>query len=108
ANNTALIGLKAKAFLNNLQRKEEGQPVQANDIVKHRNDVIRLAAIVTGEAANAVTPKVRMDMSQFIEILLNEQDNVKDVLKSSGLAVVTREEIVNQLRLVFGVQGGAG
>ncbi len=69
ANDRALIGLKARAFINNQRRKEEGQKVHKVDIVKHRDDVLGLAAVVNGEPATAVTDSIRSDISQFIDSL---------------------------------------
>ena len=43
ANATALIPLKAHAWLNLTKRKAEGAEIDSRDIAKHRNDVFRLA-----------------------------------------------------------------
>ena len=43
----ALIGLKERAFLNLLSDREQGKKVNTRDITKHRNDVLKLAAIIT-------------------------------------------------------------
>jgi len=43
----ALIGLKERAFLNMLSDCEQGKKVNTRDITKHRNDVLKLAAIIT-------------------------------------------------------------
>ncbi len=43
----ALIGLKEKAFLNLTTERKNGKNVNTKDITKHRNDVLKLAAIVT-------------------------------------------------------------
>jgi hypothetical protein len=43
----ALIGLKERAFLNMLSDREQGKKVNTRDITKHRNDVLKLAAIIT-------------------------------------------------------------
>ena len=43
----ALIGLKERAFLNLLYDREQGMKVNTKDITKHRNDVLKLAAIIT-------------------------------------------------------------
>ena len=43
----SLIGLKERAFLNLLSDREQGKKVNTRDITKHRNDVLKLAAIIT-------------------------------------------------------------
>lgn len=45
----ALIALKVKAYLNNVLRKKSGQPVQSDDIDKHKRDVYRISHILTPE-----------------------------------------------------------
>ena len=43
----ALIGLKERAFLNLISDREQGMRVNTKDITKHRNDVLKLAAVIT-------------------------------------------------------------
>ncbi len=66
ANDIALISLKVKAFLNNRKRRSEGQQVRQVDIVKHKSDVIRLTAIVTGVAAVDVIATVKNDVAESL------------------------------------------
>lgn len=46
ASPVSLIGLKERAFLNLLADREKGKRVNTKDITKHRNDVLKLAAVV--------------------------------------------------------------
>jgi len=48
ANATALIPLKANAWLNLSKRKAGGEKLDSKDIAKHRNDVFRLAGTLPG------------------------------------------------------------
>jgi hypothetical protein len=54
ANATALIPLKANAWLNLSKRKAGGEKFDSKDIAKHRNDVFRLAGTLPG--VPCVTP----------------------------------------------------
>ena len=101
ASEIALMALKIKAFLNNRQRKQDGQTVQEVDIAKHRNDVIRLAATIVGSRARQVPDVIRKDATTFIDILTAEPDNIKDLLKPWGMTRVQKEDIIVQLRNVF-------
>jgi len=103
ANDVALIALKVKAFLNNRQRKKDGQSVQEVDITKHKNDVIRLTATVPGIEANGIPEIIRKDITAFINILPEEPDNIKDLLKPWGLSNIGKEDIIKQLRTIFGI-----
>jgi hypothetical protein len=97
----ALIALKAKAFLSNRQRKADGQPVRTIDVVKHRSDVIRLAAVIERSPADGVNFPIWRDMTEFVRILGEEQDTVRDVMKEIGLRGIDRAEIIEVLRVVF-------
>jgi hypothetical protein len=101
----ALIALKARAFLNNLQRKEEGQQVQSGDIFKHRSDVIRLTAVISGNPAYTVVEKVKVDIALFIERGLSDPEQIQTVLKSLQLGIDDPAVIIRQLRIVFGIGG---
>jgi hypothetical protein len=97
----ALIALKAKAFLSNRQRKAEGQLVRTGDIVKHRSDVIRLAAVIDRSPAGRVDFTIWRDMTEFVRVLEEEQDTVREVLTEMGLGGIERPEIIEVLKLVF-------
>jgi hypothetical protein len=101
ASDIALIALKTRAFLNNRQRKAEGQTVHEVDISKHRNDVIRLTATVGGSKARQVPEAIRNDIAAFIAAFSEEADNVKALLKPWGLSNVRKEDIITQLRDTF-------
>ncbi|WP_052201063.1 hypothetical protein [Terriglobus sp. TAA 43] len=62
----ALIPLKAKAWLDLVHRKQNGERVDQKDIEKHRADVFRLAATLTGDAGPQIDPRVQDDMKQFL------------------------------------------
>jgi hypothetical protein len=63
----ALIPLKAKAWLDLAQRKAAGnETVDSKDIDKHRTDVFRLTATLTGELGPVIDPRVKADLKQFV------------------------------------------
>lgn len=103
ASEIALIVLKAKAFLNNRQREAEGQKVQQDDIVKHRKDVIRLTAILPPEIRVDCPAVIKTDLRSFIEILQQEQPDVKALLKNLGITGVTLEQVIDQIEQTFGL-----
>ena len=49
ASPAALIALKARARLNLLAERESGHHVNTKDIIKHRNDVLKLVVIADDE-----------------------------------------------------------
>jgi DNA-binding ferritin-like protein (Dps family) len=108
ASDVALIALKAKAFLNNRRRKEEGQSVQEVDIAKHRNDVVRLAATVEGTKVQQVPDVIREDVATFIRIFTDEPDNIKALLKPWGMGRIQKEDIIAQLLDLFEIYRPTG
>ena len=63
---TALIPLKAYAWLNLTKRRAEGVEFDSKDIAKHRNDVFRLAGTLPGEAGPALPAGIIADLTKFI------------------------------------------
>lgn len=81
-----LILLKAKAWLDLSMRAREGCHVDLGDIKKHRNDVFRLALLLTQERTLAVPEAVHRDLREF---LANFPANLPDwtgIRQSSGAA----------------------
>jgi len=67
ANATALIPLKAHAWLNLTKAKEAGDQIDSQNIKKHRADVFRLAATLPGEAGPELTASIVADLISFLE-----------------------------------------
>ncbi|MEO6785230.1 MAG: hypothetical protein ABI318_03765 [Chthoniobacteraceae bacterium] len=66
ANATALIPLKAHAWLNLSQRKAAGENVDSKNITKHRSDVFRLAATLPGEPGPELPASILADLTKFL------------------------------------------
>ncbi len=82
------IPFKAKAWLDLNARIQRGEHVDARDLKKHRNDIIRIAAELVLERCE-LPPEVRSDMERFIDLLnLTDQE-----LKSLRLRSVRAEDI---------------
>jgi hypothetical protein len=63
---TALIPLKAKAWLDLSARKLAGETIDAKDIAKHRADVFRLAATLPGDTTVELPDTIRADLTAFL------------------------------------------
>jgi hypothetical protein len=66
ANATALIPLKAHAWLNLTQRKANGAAIDSRDIAKHRNDVFRLAGTLPGMSGPELPSRITRDLANFL------------------------------------------
>lgn len=101
ANEAALICLKVRAFLNNRSRKEAGQLVREDDIIKHKKDIIRLTVTLPATMEITVPDIVRKDLRSYIEVLKQENIDIKQLLKNQGIGNVTQEQIIDQLIQIF-------
>jgi hypothetical protein len=66
ANATALIPLKAYAWLDLSKRKAGGEDIDAKDITKHRNDVFRIAGTLPGDPGPQLQKVITDDLASFL------------------------------------------
>ena len=97
ANDVALIALKAKAFINNLSRKNEGQNVQDEDIEKHWKDIIRLAVAIDPGKKIKAPITIKEDIRSYIQLIREEDPDVKQLLNNLGAGESSLEDIFEQL-----------
>jgi hypothetical protein len=64
---TALIPLKAPAWLNLTKRKAEGAEVDSKNISKHRNDLFRLAGTLPAEPGPELPATITGDLIRFLD-----------------------------------------
>jgi hypothetical protein len=64
---TALIPLKANAWLDLTARLQSGEDIDSRDIHKHRNDVFRLAATLPEDPASPLADSVLADLARFLK-----------------------------------------
>jgi hypothetical protein len=100
-----LIPLKAHAWSDLIKRKAAGEPVDEDDIKKHRKDVFRLAAGLPAEPGAALPETIRNDLRGFVAEFPAESPEWNDILKSLraslGAAVPSPQELLATLNLYF-------
>jgi hypothetical protein len=104
ANATALIPLKARAWLDLSRRHDAGHVVDANNITKHRNDVFRLAATLPGEAGPELPANITSDLAEFLRAFPAESGNWKDIqasLKGGPGGGFKPETLIEAIRTYF-------
>jgi hypothetical protein len=101
ASDAALICLKAKAYLDLAERKEQGEDLDTKKVTKHRSDVLRLTAVIDPATKVELRGSMRADMEQFIAKVKAEDPPTKDILKSVGVSVVALAELLNILGRIF-------
>jgi hypothetical protein len=102
---TALIPLKAHAWSDLTRRKSAGEPVDENDLKKHRKDVFRLAAGLPAQPGPAIPSAVRDDLRQFLATLPPTAPEWADILRSLraslGVALPSPEDLLTTLNVYF-------
>jgi hypothetical protein len=102
ANTEALIGLKAKAFLDYKTRKENGEKIDERQLRKHKMDVFRLLLLLTPEENFTIPTSVKTDISNFAEAVKNDLPD-KQIFKEMGAGNVNVTELFKQLVKAFNI-----
>jgi Domain of unknown function (DUF1814). len=100
ANLEALICLKAKAYLEMVERKEKEGVGDAKDIRKHKNDVYRLATMLATTERIQLPSNLHDHLLTFLETTANDLPN-NDFFKAAGVPGVTGEMAAQQIRDSF-------
>lgn len=100
ANVEALICLKGKAYTDLLNRKIAGEKIDSRNIEKHKKDIIRLAAMISGNDHYALPNSIHEDMEKFCDEVATSLPN-KDFLKSVGLTGIDCEDLLDTIRKAF-------
>lgn len=106
ANATALIPLKAHAWLNLTKAKEAGEKIDSKNIAKHRADVFRLAATLPGEPGPELPPSIAADLVRFLQAFPEDSPEWPAILASlkTTLGGGLRPEILRQaIQTYFGI-----
>lgn len=85
----ALMALKARAYLNLIADREAGKKINTKDILKHRNDVLKLTATLTVTDRAIVDTEIADTIRNFADVLLQSLPNqsLQDALRSSEAAI---------------------
>jgi hypothetical protein len=101
ASDTALICLKAKAYMDLANRKNNGEDIDGKKVTKHRSDVFRLITVIDPNAQAKLQGSMRDDMEQFIARIEAENPATHELLKAASLPVIELPELMDILRKVF-------
>ncbi len=96
ANTEALVCLKAKAYLDMIERKAKGEKVEEKHIKKHKADVFRLSTTLTADAVFDLPNPIKADMQSFIAAVENDLP-AQAVYKEMGLSNISPEAPFRQL-----------
>lgn len=97
---TCLIPFKAKAWLDLRERKNNGEHIDSRNIRKHKNDVFRLARLITSDTRQHLEKEIAIDMKCFLRAMTKEEVD----LKSMGIKGINKESIIDLLYKCFGIE----
>ena len=101
ASTESLICLKAKAYLDLKLRKQTGETIDERNIKKHKNDVIRLAVLLTENSSYKLPKAVYKDMQQFISNMEKENIDFRSIGKNMGIPMLNGQLIIEQIKQTF-------
>jgi hypothetical protein len=102
ASTSALICLKAKAYLEMADRKANGGKEDDRHIRKHKNDVFRMAVLLRGDEFFELPEPVRDDMEGFLKTIAGDLPE-KSIYKELGAGTLSSEGIYTRLQTVYGL-----
>ena len=92
-----LIHFKAKAYLDLLNRRNNGEKVDSSNISKHKNDVLRIVAALTLNRIEIMSSAVKVDINDFISTLFSYPFDY-NLLKERNLK---NEEVIDKLKSIY-------
>jgi hypothetical protein len=101
ASTAALICLKASAHLDLKKRKENGENIDSKDIKKHRNDIIRLAAVLADENVKNLPDRLKNDLKEVISGFKSDPPDITSIGKDLGINDLKMDNIISQLEKTF-------
>lgn len=97
-----LIPLKATAWLELTARKANGENVDAKDIRKHANDVIRLSQLLAPESRFPIAERIAGDLNRFLDGITADRPLDPRSLKLNN----TVAEIVQRIAQAYDLKRG--
>ena len=97
---TCLTPFNAKAWLDLKERKLNGEQVDSKNIKKHKNDVFRLAQLITANTRQVLSPEIAEDMKKFLSEIADETVD----LKSLGIRGTDKKKMTEMLYQCYGLK----
>ncbi len=88
-----------KVFKDLKKRKEDGAKVDSKNIKKHKNDVFRLAQLITANTRQILSTEIAKDMTDFLTAVKDEEID----LKSIGVRGTDKKTVINLLYQCYGL-----
>ena len=80
-----------------------GEQVDSKNIKKHKNDVLRLAQLITDNTRQDLSPEIAEDMKKFLYEIADETVD----LKSLGIRGTDKQKMIDVLFQCYGLKDNA-
>jgi hypothetical protein len=94
-----LIALKAKAWLDLVKRKQNGEPIDGRNITKHKNDIFRLFPLIRPTLVAVAPLEIKEDMETFLVELAKETVD----LPALGIKGISLPSALANLRRLYSI-----
>lgn len=84
-----------------INEEKAGKKYKREEILKHRNDVCRLSALLSPKQKFILPQKLINDLNEFIVLLSDEKPEIESFMKLMGIPRYTINDVINQLQLCF-------
>lgn len=103
ANLETLICLKARAYIDLKNAKENGENIDSDKINKHRTDIFRLAIFLTDESITELPKSIKLDMQIFADTIKTNLPD-KAIFKEMQAGNIDAENVFSQLLKSFNLK----
>ncbi len=93
-----LIPIKARAHIDLIERKKNGENVDDHDIRKHKNDIIRLFQMLTPETRINLPSTIQNDFKNFLDMI---RTGFPLDYKILGLKNIRTDQVIETLEKIY-------
>ena len=81
------------------EKKRNGGKADSRDIRKHRNDVFRMAALISGKAEVQLTDEIKAEVEFFVKAM---EDEIIDT-KAIGVRNADKQQCMDYIKKCYGI-----
>lgn len=86
-----------KAWVDLLERKENGEQIDSRDVNKHKNDIFRLLVNISPSSKVGVSYPIKEDIIKFLDKISGEKIDLKNL----GIRTVSFDELLDRIKKLY-------
>lgn len=92
-----ILLFKIKAWMDLLDKKDNGVHIDSKDISKHKNDIFRLLIYISPSVKVEINDEIQEDLIKFRDMILKEKVDLKNL----GIRNVSFNELMNRIKGIY-------